>query len=421
MNSRILHVPRRFVADEWGGTETVIVEISRFQQQQGWRPEVFTSLALSDVNHELIGGIPVRRFNYCYPFLGLGRDEKRLLDKKGGNLLSLPLFFALLSTPDVRLFHAHALNRLGGEVRTAARLRRKPYLVSLHGGYFDLPATEADLMQAPVSGKLEWGKAFGALFGSRRVLDDADHVICVGESEYHLARTRIGHDRISHLPNGVDPEKFKHGDGSLFRKKHGIPSQAFLIANISRIDPQKNQLLLLEAFAKLRCDRPESHLLLIGPETQAEYARKLRTFIEENRLSPSVTWLPGIANDDPDLVNAYHACDVFALSSVHEPFGIVVLEAWSSGKPVVVSRVGGLKTLVREDETGLFIEPVAGGAAQALAAKLNLLATRPEWRGKIGAAGLHEVALHYTWEVIGKKLEQIYQSAESHNALSRGG
>ena len=95
------------------------------------------------------------------------------MDKKGGNLLSFSLFKSLLLEPDVRLFHAHALKRLGGEVRTAARLRKKPFVVSLHGGVFDVPVAEQEQMLKPIENKPEWGKVFGALFGSRRILDDA--------------------------------------------------------------------------------------------------------------------------------------------------------------------------------------------------------------------------------------------------------
>ena len=123
-HNRILHVPRRFVAEEWGGTETVILEISRQQQRAGGRPEILTSMALATRREEQIGGVPVRRFPYSYPFLGLSRADRAAMDKKGGNLLSFSLFKSLLLASEVRLFHAHALKRLGGEVRTAARLRR---------------------------------------------------------------------------------------------------------------------------------------------------------------------------------------------------------------------------------------------------------------------------------------------------------
>ena len=145
MSSRgncIVHVPRRFVADEWGGTETVILEIARQQQRAGYETRVETSMALAKSRSELIGGVPVLRHSYCYPFLGLSRADCMAMDKKGGNLLSLPLFWSLLRTKNVRIFHAHALKRVGGTVRTAAKIRRKPFVVSLHGGVFDVPSEE---------------------------------------------------------------------------------------------------------------------------------------------------------------------------------------------------------------------------------------------------------------------------------------
>ena len=334
MNSaakKIIHVPRRFVAEEWGGTETVILEISRQQQRAGWSPEIFTSLALAKQRNETIGGVPVKRFPYCYPFFGLTTADKAALDKKGGNLLSLSLFNALRSAKNVRLFHAHALKRLGGQVRTAARWQKKPLVVSLHGGVFDVPAAELGTMLKPIENKTEWGKPFGALFGSRRVLDDADFLICVGQSEMEKAKQQLTHDRIAYLPNGVDCAKFAAGDGAAFRAKHQIPADAFLALNISRIDAQKNQMLALEAFTRLRAQRANAFLMIIGPETQPDYARKLRDFILANNLGDRVKILPGMRNDNPALIQAFHACDVFVLPSMHEPVGIVVLVAWSSG------------------------------------------------------------------------------------------
>ncbi len=409
----VIHVPRRFAAGEWGGTETVILEISRRQQRVGWRPQIFTSLALAGAREETIGGIPVRRFGYCYPFFGLSAENRLAMDKKGGNLLSFSLFAALMREPAVRLFHAHVLNRLGGEVRTAARLRRKPYVVSLHGGHFDLPASEIGLMNTPARGKLDWGRPFGALLGSRRVLEDADHVICVGQSEYDIAKTRLGHGRISYLPNGVDPERFAGGDGAAFRAKQRIPRDAYMVLNLSRIDAQKNQMLLLEAFSLLRKASPDAFLMLIGSETQPEYARRLRDFIREKNLGRAVKILPALRYDDPDLVNACHACDVFVLPSIHEPFGIVVLEAWCCRKPVVASRVGGLKSLVRDSVTGLFFDPSSGGPTE-LSAKLDLLARQPELRARLGANGFDEVGKSYTWNAVAEKLESIYAAAEEN-------
>jgi len=413
---RIVHIPRRFLAEEWGGTETVILEISHEQKAAGWQPEIFTSQALKAQPAETIAGIPVRRFAYNYPFFGLSAADKLAMDKKGGNLLSLPLFAALLRTQNVRLFHSHALKRLGGEVRTAARLRRKPFVVSLHGGVFDVPAGEMDSMLKPIANKMEWGKPFGALFGSRRILEDADQVICVGFNELEQARKQLPHDRIVYLPNGVCTERFSRGEGHGFRQKYGIPAGAFLVLNISRIDSQKNQKFLLEAFARLQHRRPESFLVLMGPETQPDYARALRQTISDHGLGTSVLLLPGLRNDDPDLVNAYHACDVFALASIHEPFGIVVLEAWSAGKPVIASRVGGLQRLIKPGETGLCFDPNGPDGLETCAAQLESLAADETLRRRLGEAGRAEARAQYDWKSVARQLEEVYQAAEEHAA-----
>lgn len=414
--SSIIHVPRRFVANEWGGTETVVLEISKQQRAAGLDPRIITSMALAERSHDEISGIPVDRYSHLYPFFGLSAADKAAMDKKGGNLLSLPLLRALIATPDVRLFHAHALKRLGGSVRTAARWRKKPYVVSLHGGIFDVPASELSDLTKPIQGKIEWGKPFGALLGARKVLEDADHVICVGDSEAQKAKASLPHDRVSYLPNGVDCRRFTTGEGQRFRRHFGIAPDAFLIVNISRIDSQKNQIGLLEGFARFHAATPGAHLVMIGPETQPAYGDKLRAFIATNKLGECVTIVPGLSNESGLLIDAYHAADTFVLSSRHEPFGIVVLEAWCAGRAVVISRVGGLRTLVRDGETGLFFDPDSPDAAEELAANFSKLQRDPALRRKLGEAGREEANSHYDWSKIGARLEGIYQLAEESAA-----
>ncbi|MCF7732352.1 MAG: glycosyltransferase family 4 protein [Akkermansiaceae bacterium] len=408
----IIHVPRRFVAHEWGGTETVVLEISKQQRAAGLSPLIITSMALADRAYEEINGIAIHRYPHLYPFFGLDAAARAAMDKKGGNLLSFALLRALVKQPDVRLFHAHALKRLGGTVRTAARWRKLPYVVSLHGGIYDVPAAELSDLTKPIQGKFEWGKPFGALLGARKVLDDADHVICVGDSEAQKAKAALPHDRVSYLPNGVDCQRFTTGNGQRFRQQQGIAPEAFLIVNISRIDSQKNQLGLLEAFVRFLPGAPQARLVLIGPETQPAYGDKLRAFITTNQLAAAVTIIPGLNNESGSLVDAYHAADAFVLSSRHEPFGIVVLEAWCAGRAVIASRVGGLQALIRDGETGLFFDPDASDSADQLAAQLRLLHEDPARRQQLGAAGRAEALAHYDWSRIGARLETIYQQAE---------
>jgi glycosyltransferase involved in cell wall biosynthesis len=184
--------------------------------------------------------------------------------------------------------------------------------------------------------------------------------------------------------------------------------------NISRIDAQKNQALLLRAFAQLRERRPESYLVLIGPVTQPAYENSLRNLTEDLGLGGHVLLLPAIPHESPGLVDAYHACDVFVLPSLHEPFGIVVLETWCSRKPVVASAVGGLRSLIKDGETGLLIDPCSPDAENELVSKLEQLATKPEWRQQLGDAGWREVAGRYDWQRINLEVESLYQAAEQH-------
>lgn len=413
--SRIIHIPRRFTEFEWGGTETVIYEICRVQQEQRlWQPEIATSKALDPKAEDAIASVPIKRFNYCYPFFGLSQQDRQLMDKKGGNLFSFSLLRYLSRTPNVSMLHAHALKRLGGIVRTAARWRKIPYVVSLHGGVFDVPQAELAGMMKPIENKPEWGRVLGAMLGSRRVLEDADHVICVGKSESEQAKEELSHDRVSYLPNGVDTSKFDSGDGMKFRKKYDIPEDAYLVLCLSRIDPQKNQLCLVRAFAQLRKEKPNAHLVLIGPFTHPGYAQQIQDEIKGQGLEAAVQLIPGLSNTDPDLINAFHAANVFVLPSLHEPFGIVVLEAWSCRKPVIASRVGGLQSVVTHDETGRFFDPNADDADSQLAEQIKFLIDHPEEARRYADAGRQVAVSKYSWAAISEQLEDIYQQATTH-------
>lgn len=266
-------------------------------------------------------------------------------------------------------------------------------------------------MIRPIEGKFEWGRAFGALFRSRQLLDDADMVVCVGHSEMVAAKKKLNHDRIAYLPNGVDCHKFSQGIGERFRAKHGIPRDAFVVLNISRIDAQKNQVALIEAFLHLRQQEPKAMLVLMGPETQPDYAARLRSLVGSLGLTSCVKMLPGLQHGDPDLVDAYAACDVFVLPSLHEPFGIVVLEAWSAGKPVLASRVGGLEALIHQGQTGQFAD-----SRSTLAAGLLQLHSDPGLRYKLAEAGHAEARARYDWKRINGQLESLYALAEEHSA-----
>jgi glycosyltransferase involved in cell wall biosynthesis len=402
----VVQIPRRFVASDWGGTETMVLQTSRQIRAAGHDVEIFTPDALSGAPREDAGDVRVRRFPYFYPYLGLDEAARHDMDLTGGNLFSFSLMTALLTRPRLDLIHLHTGKRLGGIGRLVARRRGLPYVISLHGGVYDVPAAEEARRVTRTRGSLEWGKALGLWVGSRRVLDDAAAILCVGAEEQARVQARHPRARVALLPNGVDAARFAQGDGEAFRRAHDIPRGAPLILTVGRVDPQKNQALALRALHALRDAHPSARLLLVGHVSAPAYQAKIQALAAELGVAGRVTLLPGLPAAGQALVDAFHAADVFLLPSTHEPFGIVLLEAWAAGLPVVASRVGGVPSFVEHGRDGLLFEPDdLGGATRALAA---LLADGPRARA-LAEAGRAKARERYGWDVISRQLIALYE------------
>ncbi|HNX52219.1 MAG TPA: glycosyltransferase family 4 protein [Pontiellaceae bacterium] len=405
LHGTIAHVMRRFVPDKWGGTETVVFNLARELEQNGLNSPIFCTDMFARTGAEKIDGVTVRRFRYCFPWFGLSEEAKSALRLKGGSPLSLPLFFALLFQKDLTLIHTHVGRRLGGIARTVARLRRVPYVIHVHGGRHTVPQDQYDQMVAPVEGKREWGKLFGLLFGSRRVFDDAAAVICVGQSEADEMRRRSPGRNIHYLPNGVHVRRFAAAGPDAFRNAYGLENRKFVLC-LSRIDFQKNQLLLVRAFAEFRKTHPDWNLVFIGSVSVEEYHRQIIAEIARLGLNDAVLIIPGLKPDDPLLPSAYKAADLFVLPSANEPFGIVILEAWAAGTPVIATRVGGIPGFTTDGENILLTDD---NNDARLTEQMNRLAGSPELRAKLATNGFAEVSANYDWSAIAERVMKIYE------------
>jgi len=413
---RVVQIPRRFVRSDWGGTETVILETSKCLLALGHDTEILCPRALSKVDRETMDGVPVRRFAYFYPYFGLSQAARLQMDRKGGNLFSFSLMRELSRIPNLDLIHLHTGKRLGAIGRYVAARRHIPYVISLHGGVYDVPKGEAQTWTAPASGTIEWGKVLGMWVGARRVLDDDAAIICVGLKEAEEARARHPHQNVVHLPNGVDAGRFASGDGKGFRARHAIAESSFVVVVVGRIDPQKNQALALRMLAELRRDSVDAHLVLVGHVTNADYDAQLTREIAGLGLANRVTLIRGLETSDPELVNAYHAADLFLLPSVHEPFGIVILEAWAAGLPVAASRVGGVPSFVTDGENGCLFP---SGDLAAVTRVVKDLIANPEARSKLAAAGRKKARDEFGWDRITQRLVGIYEEAQRANSLRK--
>ena len=189
----------------------------------------------------------------------------------------------------------------------------------------------------------------------------------------------------------------------------GIPEGAFLFGCISRIDPQKDQKLLLRAFCRLAREHPHAHLLISGPVTSPQYASTLEAISDESGLADRIHIQPPVEPESDDHAALFASLDAFVLPSRHEPFGIVALEAWASRKPLVAAAVGGLRHFVKDQENGLSFP---SGDEEALLSCLRKLIEDSSLGNKLAEAGNALVRQAYSWESVVARLENIYQIVE---------
>jgi glycosyltransferase involved in cell wall biosynthesis len=418
---RIVHIPRRFVRDAWGGTETVVLELARRQMAGGDEASILTSMALASGDRESIDGVEVRRFRHFYPYWGLSTDDRARMDRKGGNLVSFGLFRELLALPNPGIFHLHTGKRLGALVRTAARMRGIPYLIQLHGGLVSAPESERKDLAEASKKAFEWGKVIGLAFGGRRVVEDADAILCVDRFEAEKLRTLMPGKRIEFTPNGVDPGRFSAPKeaGLAFRRKHGIPQGAKLILTVGRIDPQKNQALAIDVLRRARERLPGAVLALAGPATNPDYLLQLREKAGALGLSTAVYFLGQLDYGNGELAAAYAAADCFLLPSVHEPFGVVALEAWAAGLPLAASEVGGIPAFVKSGDNGLLFP--SGDVDSATNAVLRLL-SEPGLASALSRQGHSDMEANYTWQAVSARVSAIYnETIEARRGSRKGG
>ena len=173
---------------------------------------------------------------------------------------------------------------------------------------------------------------------------------------------------------------------------------------MSRIDYQKNQLALVRLVKDLAARGERVHCAIVGFVTSRPYYEMLKAAVKTEGLEADFTFVEGLPPDSEMLVSAYRSADLFALPSVHEPFGIVALEAWSAGVPLIAARVGGLKTLVEDGKTGYLFDPQS--PEEMLAAYRSAMQNA----SAISAVGAVQAREKYSWNAVAKQLFDFYKT-----------
>lgn len=276
--------------------------------------------------------------------------------------------------------------------RLLGRLARVPVVVSsIRGRHVDKPA---------------WQR-----FLDRRTAGLADKVIFNAEEAIPFAVQHEGvmRDRAVYIPNGVAPTVPSRTAAEV-KKGLGIPGAACVIGMVSRLHPSKGHRDLIQAFTLLAAEMKDVVLLIVG---NGELRRNLESQVDACGLNGRVRFT-GHRNDVPDLLGAM---DVFAHPSQWEGMPNAVMEAMAAGRPVVASRVDGIKALITDGETGLLVAP---GDPGMLAAQLRRVLSDPSLARILGAGAARRMAEHYGLDRMVAAYDALYRELLSRTTRVDG-
>lgn len=403
------HLLRKYDPIHWGGTETAVQRLLEGLRDVRVASHVYAPRLEQPGSDEPLSRscLGVRRFKSMVPVANLSPDQRRQLVALGGNLLSWDLPWQLWRAPRLDLIHSHTLGRLAGSARAVARLRRIPFVVTIHGGALDLPASVLATLMKPLAGGWEWGKAFGALVRARHVLEDADAILTVNPTEAELLRERFPRKRVLVQPHGVPAATYEQDQRPAARAFLPQLQDRDLLLCVGRLDPVKNQLWLVEQMPAVLRRHPRAHLVLAGACIDAEYGRSVTETIQRLGLGSTVTVTGGLPPNDPRLVGLFQSARLLLLPSVSETFGLVILEAWAAGTPVLSSRTSGAASLIEHDRTGWLFELADPGD---FAAQANAVLNNPSRASEVTAAARAQIAAKFDTRVLAAQVRDLYQT-----------
>ena len=236
-------------------------------------------------------------------------------------------------------------------------------------------------------------------------------VVAPSESIAAILKSRGVQRPIEIIPTGIHVEKFSKGDGQKFRSSNNIPDDAFVVGHVGRLAPEKNLEFLSKAVAIFLQDNPKAHFLVVGygPSQEQMY----RYFLHKN-LRSQIHFVGKKQNQN--LIDAYHAMDVFAFSSKSETQGLVLAEAMAGGVPVVAIDASGVREVLRDNINGyMLMEQNTESFANAIDRIYNM---SPNERKEISQEA-KKTAEMFSINVCTLKLLDVYEKLEMDNISER--
>jgi len=260
---------------------------------------------------------------------------------------------------EIDVLHSHTPFAMGTLCAVLARRLRRPFVFTHHTMYHEYVHYVPGVRTALRELMLRYVGAY-----CRRT----DLVIAPTPQVRDFIVEAYGLDtrRVKAIPTGIEPDEFRHGDGAGVRRRLGIPADAAVLTFVGRLGREKNVEFLLRAFKLVAARRSDAHLVLVG---DGPIRSQLEELAAQEGLAGRVHFTGTLAK--PDVIDVYHAADVFVIASTTETQGLVTLEAMAAGLPVVGVDAPGTHDLVEHGVQGLLTPEAEDAFAEAIVRMLG--------------------------------------------------
>lgn len=313
----ILHLVHRLT---FGGAERVLVNY--INGSQGHRHVICSFFPADSFKEEIL--------DKNIPVINLG--------KKNGNDMSVPFKLVKICKQfKVDIIHCQGWGTyFEGLVCAKLLLRQVKFVFAFHG------KTISDL------GTLPWRRIFIQKIGSKF----CDAIIAPSAEMCRDYASTIGikPTKITLIHNGVDTELFSSHTKSCLRREFGFKNKEIIFGCVARLDPVKNFPNLIKAFDASLKDGMIAKLLIVGDGSiMPDLCSLVHSLKRENDII-----LVGARTDVADCLGTM---DIYVQASFYEGFSMTILEAMSSGLPVIAYDVGGTHEMVDHRENGVLLPP----------------------------------------------------------------
>jgi len=241
-----------------------------------------------------------------------------------------------------------------------------------------------------------------------KMLEQAKKIIAVSHFTKRelLEYYKVPEEKIRVIHNGVDTSKFQPAkDKRKIKEELGFNPNDLAIVSVGRLYARKGLFTLIESMPAV-IKRFKNAKFIISGKGQSDEMHKLIVYAEKIGVKDNIIFTGYYP--DKKLPKLYQAADVFAFSTFYEHHPFAVLEALSSGLPVVTTNVGGIPETIESGKNGFLVEPF--NPAQ-FADRLLFLLEHPADAKEMGLAARKTILEQYDWRIVVKDAMRAYDEA----------